>query len=814
MPHAVRRPLLVLLAAVTAATTFLVGVPPAEAQSPADEFPFARPRTTTPQDRWHMAGGCYTVDALNASASLRRDGGAYTATGDSTDAEPFHFQATDLGIYLLYGTAEDFMGVAGTPLNRSVSIAGSPSTSTEWVIDGDGPFTLSPLDTGESLVADPDGTLRLVASDAAEVATAGQFGFTLTTGCAAYPEVEINISGQHPTGPFPTAETRGYAEAHMHGMAYEFLGGGAHCGKPWDRYGVAFALVDCPDHEGNGFGAVLEAATSGDQDGHDPVGWPTFVDWPAPRSLTHEQSYHRWTERAWRGGLRLYVNLFVENRVLCELYPVKKNDCNEMNSVRLQMQRIEEMQDYIDAQYGGPGRGWFRLVDDPFEARKVINEGRLAVVRGIEVSELFNCRSFADQPLCTQADIDAMLQEVWDAGVRQMELLNKFDTALAGVAGDSGSTGMLTNQGNFASSGSYLDMETCPDSHGEGVHDNEQATFPGPASERDALFGGISQVFGQGPFTPPLYPSPPHCNTVGLLPLGSYVIEKMAEMGMIFDPDHMSVKARKQALDLTEALDYPGVASSHTWSTPDAYPRIQAAGGFIAPYAGGSEGFVNKWQRHRDERDPRYLFGIGWGADANGLGSQGSPRGADVPNPVTYPFTGFGGVTIDQQVSGERVYDINVDGVAHYGLYPDWVEDLRMIAGDQIVEDLELGAEAYLHTWERAMGVPEDGCRSDVTAVDAAAVDTLQDGDSIETVLMTLGQPVSRTNNVYEFCVGADKQRVTVTFASDCTAADVRSAAAAAPQPPPPPLPATGGGAAAIAIGLLAAAGVLGRRRD
>ena len=54
-----------------------------------------------------------------------------------------------------------------------------------------------------------------------------------------------------------------------------------------------------------------------------------------------------------------------------------------------------------------------------------------------------------------------------------------------------------------------------------------------------------------------------------------------------------------------------------------------------------------------------------------------------MPNPVSYPFKSFDGkVTVDHQVSGERSYDINTDGVAHYGLYPDWIEDLRMIAGE------------------------------------------------------------------------------------------------------------------------------------
>ena len=178
----------------------------------------------------------------------------------------------------------------------------------------------------------------------------------------------------------------------------------------------------------------------------------------------------------------------------------------------------------------------------------------------------------------------------------------------------------------------------------------------------------------------------------------------MVKKGMIFDPDHMSVKARKSSLDLLEELDYSGVISSHSWSTPDAYPRIYELGGVVMPYAGDSTGFVEKWKRHLTWADPRYYFGFGYGADINGLGAQGDPRGADADSPVTYPFEGLGGVTVKKQVSGERVYDINVDGVAHYGLYPDWLEDLRKLGGDDIVTDMSRGAEAYLQMWERASG--------------------------------------------------------------------------------------------------------------
>ena len=153
---------------------------------------------------------------------------------------------------------------------------------------------------------------------------------------------------------------------------------------------------------------------------------------------------------------------------------------------------------------------------------------------------------------------------------------------------------------------------------------------------------------------------------------------------MLFDPDHMSVKARKASLDLIESMNYSGVMSSHSWSTPDAYPRIYAEKGFIAPYAGDSTGFVEKWRRHLNWVNPATYWGFGFGADINGLGAQGDPRpNAANDRPVTYPFTTLGGVKVNRQVSGERVYDINKDGVAHYGLYIDWLQDLKMLAGER-----------------------------------------------------------------------------------------------------------------------------------
>ena len=70
---------------------------------------------------------------------------------------------------------------------------------------------------------------------------------------------------------------------------------------------------------------------------------------------------------------------------------------------------------------------------------------------------------------------------------------------------------------------------------------------------------------------------------------------------------------------------------------------------------------------------------------------------------MTYPYTSFdGSTTMSQNRWGQRLWDLNADGAAQYGLFPDWVEDMSHVAGQEIVDDLARGAEAYLQMWERA----------------------------------------------------------------------------------------------------------------
>ncbi len=53
----------------------------------------------------------------------------------------------------------------------------------------------------------------------------------------------------------------------------------------------------------------------------------------------------------------------------------------------------------------------------------------------------------------------------------------------------------------------------------------------------------------------------------------------------------------------------------------------------------------------------------------NGLAEESQPTSGD---PIPYPFTSYDGRgTFTREQWGQRVFDLNKDGVANYGMFPD-----------------------------------------------------------------------------------------------------------------------------------------------
>ncbi|CAM5267408.1 hypothetical protein SGLAM104S_00107 [Streptomyces glaucescens] len=350
------------------------------------------------------------------------------------------------------------------------------------------------------------------------------------------------------------------------------------------------------------------------------------------------------------------VNDLVTNGVICSVYFFKDRGCDEMTSIRLQAKLTYDLQAYVDRMYGGPGKGWFRIVTDSAQARRVIEQGKLAVVLGVETSEPFGCKQVLDVPQCDKEDIDKGLDELYALGVRSMFLCHKFDNALCGVRFDSGTLGTAINVGQFLSTGTFWRTERCAGPQA----DNPIGLAAAPEAEK-RLPQGVSV---------PSYDADARCNVRGLTALGEYAVRGMMQRKMMLEIDHMSVKATGRVLDIFEAESYPGVLSSHSWMDLNWTERVYGLGGFIAQYMHGSEGFSAEAERTDALRD-KYGVGYGYGTDMNGVGGWPGPRGADTGNPVRYPFrSADGGSLIDRQTTGERTWDLNTDGAAHYGSSP------------------------------------------------------------------------------------------------------------------------------------------------
>jgi hypothetical protein len=775
------------------------------------------PREPGTSDRYAPANGCFQVRSLSGATVPGGpflfhafDLGKYllvapTGTFLSTAADPLPtLEAIKAARGYVDGTLDERIAVvhdagdlaldtaatvaetATAPLEAGIrgdgiELAAAASASSEWVLKQVGSaFVLQQaFNDGDAETPGPENppiAATLVnaggwkAASGAVSSAAAQLRLVAARGCGGWTESAVGVTGPIATGSTPYGATQGYLDAHMHLMSQEFLGGRMICGRVVHPYGITKALQDCPDHELTaGRGAVVEDFLSGHNPGtgHDTVGWPTFGYWPNPHSLTHQGAYYKWLERSWRGGQRMLTVLLVENGQLCEIYPLKKYSCDEMSSVRRELLRTFELQRYVDAQAGGPGRGWFRIVKDPFQARRVVNQGRLAVILGIEVSRPLGCREYLGMSSCTDAQVDQRLQEVYDMGVRQMEVTNKFDNAFTGVKGDNAALGLLVNAANNKETGHFWKMGACKAPFGKVQSDNQQYNVADDGDEhlgRDSIFGAILATAGETGVAP-VYPQGPQCNAIGLTDQGKHFIDGMAKRGMVFDPDHMSAYGRQAALDQLAKQGYSGIVSSHSWADDANYFKILKMGGVVTPYAGGSSGFLGKWELLRSKADPRFLYGIGWGSDINGFGSQGDARNPAAGKGVAYPFTTLGGATVNKLTTGQRTWDINKDGVAGYGLYPDWVQDVTVQAGKDgaaFRRDLANGVEAYLQMWERAQGIVGDSCRSDVADITKGDLKQVKKGMTPEQVVVALGQPHTRIGRVFTYCGTAGK--VTITF--------------------------------------------------
>lgn len=710
-----------------------------------------------------LADGCYTIDAALAGsgdsrwldASEAEDMFVFNAVSPA-DGAKIRMRAAGLGTYLLYDE-EGFYVVSEQSgdsrflarherLESDLTLLDDSFVSpAEWDLEvaaNDGArFQLHHRESGEFLA--PDGSL------VSDVDNAATISFYPATGCAEFPELSVDAAGEVNGALWDDGDVYGFVETHAHLFTNQGFGGaGMFHGGPYHRLGVEHALPSCEQFHGvEGRRDLIGYAFSGLSDpdtdalvsvfvnaetpeaDHRTDGYPTFSDWPnAWGSSTHQAQYYRWVERAYLSGLRLMVQDATTNSVLCDLLsgleaqPTRRS-CNDMVAVDKQIEETYALESYIDAQSGGPGMGWFRVVTSPAEARSVIEEGRMAVVLGIETSNLFDCFLTPREgfPTCDADYVRAELDRYYERGVRVIFPVHKFDNAFSSGDGDRrvGQIGSFINSGHFSNF-----VTDCPES--DAPFDNGNVLFGGinmpranytdPAPNDMSGFAadpvGTLLPFLSSFGEPALEGS--YCQATGLTPLGETLIQEMMFRGMILEVDHLPRRSYERAYELLVENDYPAMGTHGRNNNG----LIYTLGGISKTGFGrcgqpGVRGAMGERFRNRIQTiiDNGGYPAEGFGFDLNGFAGAPRPRFGEntrcsepQENPITYPFRSYrDDVEFTQPQLGEREVDFNTEGMIHIGLIPELIEDARRDGvTDAELEPLFRSAEGYLRMWERA----------------------------------------------------------------------------------------------------------------
>ena len=717
------------------------------------------PRDPLAEDQvYTVAHGCYHLAARAPGASrstfaAANEGGDAFAFGaiEQDDAARFVLKPSDLATYLLYDSDAHYMLVEEETFVRKDKLESDLTTLDDAFLPGaQWRLEISPDDPG-SFLAFNLRTQKYLGVDqvVASPQDAALLDLVPTEGCAEYPELTLDAMGEVTQNTFDDGDVWGIVDTHSHIMSnFGFGGAGIFHGSPYHALGVEHALPDCEMFHGKdgrqdlfGYGFdkgseldpndLLVSLVTGrtPEANHNTDGYPTFTDWPnAPFSSTHQTQYYRWIQRAYMGGLRLVVQHATTNQIICELLEGSgaqptRYGCNEMVAVDRIIDETRKMERYIDAQHGGPGKGWFRVVESPAQAREVIKQGKLAVVLGIETSNIFDCFLVPGEgeSRCTEADVTAALDEYYEKGVRVIFPVHKYDNAFS--AGD-GSREII-ELGNFAMTGHFSNFtDDCPDL--PSVFDKGDVSFGnlnmprmdylGPPPNDVSGFGmdpiktlvGYADLFMGAPL------QGDYCQNAGLTDLGEFLIEELMARGMVIEIDHLPRRSYERAFEMLVESDYPAVGTHGNNNNGKLYELggVSKTGFHTCADPETPNTRVGRLTRRIDQITEKGAYPAeGFGFDLNGFAGYIKPRFGEKStcpqpqaNPVEYPFNSYdGAITFTEPRLGERSVDYNTEGFVHLGMLPELIEDVRRDgATDAELEPLFRSAEGYIRMWERA----------------------------------------------------------------------------------------------------------------
>lgn len=540
------------------------------------------------------------------------------------------------------------------------------------------------------------------------------------------------------TEPEPLPPLPGHADLHLHMFAEAAFGGGWFHGQSGGPAEVALSMCDGGDPGDHARmrsdlsvlfdacdPAVVEDAaaqvpllsallsldgafasellgnvpgTDGDTGLHEDRrgGWPELDGWPRWDAIAHQQVWEEWLHDAYDSGLRLAVISAVSFDWLCRALPpenLERPKCDEMDDVLVQLQMANDFDAATD---------WAEIALTAADARRIIDEGKLALVLSIEASHIFGT-----------GDWRAQLDEVHALGVRTLQPVHQLDNRFGGAAPHI----TIFQIAQFG--------ETC-------------------RIDPDCGLTGPGVTLGFDVDT--------DCrNTLGLTDEGRELVEAMIERSMPIDLAHMSEALVADVYDVAVAHDYyplylshahfreimlPGKAAEEKTTPSWVIGMVRETGGMVglrtaheevntydaSPVENACHGSARSFAQAYDYGRMGLGVPMGLGSDLNGFIQQTRPRYGQYACSASFPEEAACQARDERQAGVALGTEFDEWGLGHIGLLDDLVDDLDQLGTD--TEPLRRSADAYVVMWERASG-ERSGPAADPSDIDTTGITVL-----------------------------------------------------------------------------------------
>ncbi|HLW51347.1 MAG TPA: membrane dipeptidase [Candidatus Angelobacter sp.] len=439
----------------------------------------------------------------------------------------------------------------------------------------------------------------------------------------------------------------------------------------------------------------LQSGLNGADESEDALGYPSFAEWPVWNDLTHQKMWVEWIRRAYDGGLRVMVALAVNNKTLGDMTAGPGDYAtDDKTSADLQ---IGEIKGFV-----GRHRDFMEVAYSSADVRRIVSANKVAVVVGIEVDHIGNFQTTQNPAVPAEGVAIAEIRRLYQEGVRYIFPIHVLDNAFGGTAAYVN----LFNVSNVRESGHPYHL-VC-------AAPGDNITYRYDNNSLDAKLV-LTQLAKSGFAVTSI--TPPNCaagvgekNSQPLTPLGVAAIKEMMRLGMLIDIDHMSQAAADQALQLAQEFHYPvnsghngvrGAAGAETQNERsfrvDQYATIGRLHGMAGVGSGGLNAvqWLALYNRVMQAMGGGSVVG-GFGTDTDGFAPGMKARGSSLQYTAAFPASR----------DGTKTWNYNHDGVAHYGMLWDFLQDVRTLPGGAAMVDgnFMYGADYFFHTWQAAEG--------------------------------------------------------------------------------------------------------------